>query len=161
MNTSPNNNNKPNEVDIMDCFEFDQKVNIMSGTNAMYCNYCKQTCSSSMSTLLATGPEILIIILNRGKGNEFNVKLNFKKDWDLKDYIERKDTGYLYELIGVITHIGESSMSGHFIAYCKEYFENTWLKFNDAMVDPVKNFQSEVIDFATPYLLFFKKIKKS
>ena len=161
MNTSPNNNNKPNEVDIMDCFEFDQKVNIMSGTNAMYCNYCKQTCSSSMSTLLATGPEILIIILNRGKGNEFNVKLNFKNDLNLQKYIERQETGYLYELIGVITHIGESSMSGHFIAYCKEYFENTWLKFNDAMVDPVKNFQSEVIDFATPYLLFYKKIKKS
>ena len=159
INTLPNNNNnKPNEVDIWDCFDFDQRNNIMSGENAMYCNYCKQTCSSNMCTILATGPEILIIILNRGKGNEFKVKLNFTPFLDLTHYIEMGNTGCQYELIGVITHIGESSMSGHFIAYCKEYWTNTWLKFNDAMVDPVKNFQNEVIDFAMPYLLFYKKI---
>ena len=153
-----NNNNNINEVNIMDCFDFDQKINNMSGDNAMYCNYCKQTCSSKMCTLLATGPEILIIILNRGKGNEFKVKLNFTPFLDLKNYIELNNTGCQYELIGVITHIGESSMSGHFIAYCKEYWTNNWLKFNDAMVDPVKNFKNEVIDFAMPYLLFYKKI---
>ena len=153
-----NFNNNINEVNIMDCFDFDKKVNTMSGDNAMYCNYCKQTCASSMCTLLATGPEILIIILNRGKGIEFNVKLIFTPFLDLSNYIEFSNTGCHYELIGVITHIGESNMSGHFIAYCKEYWSNTWLKFNDAMVDPVKNFQSEVIDFAMPYLLFYKKI---
>ena len=159
-NMLTNNNNNQNVVDIMDCFEFERKVNFMSGDNAMYCNYCKQTCASSMCTILATGPEILIIILNRGKGIEFNVKLNFTQTLDLAEYIEIKETGCKYELIGVITHIGESSMSGHFIAYCREFWKNTWLKFNDAMVDPVKNFQSEVIDFAMPYLLFYKKIKQ-
>ena len=157
MNTLPNNN-KPNEVDIMDCFDFDKRNNIMSGENAMYCNFCKQTCSSNMCTIMATGPEILIIILNRGKGNEFKVKLNFTQTLNLDKYIELNETGCQYELIGVITHIGESSMSGHFIAYCKEYWTNTWLKFNDAMVNPVTNFQNEVIDFAMPYLLFYKKI---
>ena len=37
-----NNNglNNKNEVDIYDCFEFDRKVNYMTGDNAMYCNYC-------------------------------------------------------------------------------------------------------------------------
>ena len=153
-----NPNINQNVVDIFDCFEFERKVNFMSGDNAMYCNYCKQTCASSMCTILATGPEILIIILNRGKGIEFNVKLNFTPFLDLSNYIELKETGCQYELIGVITHIGESSMSGHFIAYCKEYWNNTWLKFYDAMVSPVNNFQSEVIDFANPYLLFYKKI---
>ena len=49
-------------------------------------------------------------------------------------------------------------MSGHFIAYCKDLWDNnTWYKYNDAMVDLVNNFQSEVIDFATPYVLFYKK----
>ena len=152
------NNNKQNEVDIFDCFEFERKVNIMSGDDSMYCNYCKQICASSMCTILATGPEILIIILNRGKGIEFNIKLNFTQTLDISNYIELKETSCQYELIGVITHIGESSMSGHFIAYCKEYWNNTWLKFYDAMVSPVNNFQSEVIDFANPYLLFYKKI---
>ena len=154
---SNNFNNNLNEVDIMDCFAYDQRMNLMTGDNSMYCNYCKQTCDSLMCTKLATGPEILIIILNRGKGIEFNVKINFTVDLNLQNFIEIQNTGCYYELFGVITHIGESGMGGHFIAYCKEYFNNQWLKFNDAMVDPVTDFKKEVIDFAMSYLLFYKK----
>ena len=156
FNFNPNCNQ--NEVDLMDCFEFEKKVNFMSGDNAMYCNYCKQTCASSMCTILATGPEILILILNRGKGIEFNVKLNFYENLDLSNYIEIKETGTQYELFGVITHIGESSMSGHFIAYCKDLWDNnTWYKYNDAMVDKVNDFNGDVVNFAMPYVLFYKK----
>jgi ubiquitin C-terminal hydrolase len=160
MNNSNNFNfNFANEnlVDIYDCFNFDRKINFMINDNAMYCNYCKQTCNSSMRTILTTGPAILIIILNRGKGIEFKVKINFYLDLDLSNYIELQDTGCKYDLFGVITHIGESSMSGHFISYCKSYWDNNWYKFNDAIVTPVKDFQTEVIDFAMPYLLFYKK----
>ena len=154
-----NNNFNTNMVNIYDCFNFDRKINSMSGDNAMYCNYCKQTCASQMCTNLTTGPEVLIIILNRGKGIEFNVKINFCLDLDLSNYIEFRNTGCQYELVGVITHIGESSMSGHFIAYCKSYWDNKWYKFNDAIVSPVNDFKTEVIDFAMPYLLFYQKKK--
>ena len=155
-NNNFNNNN--NEVNLYDCFDYDRKTNEMNGDNAMYCNYCKITCNSSMITNLVTGPEILIIILNRGKGNEFKIKINFSLDLDLSNYMELENNGCKYELFGVITHIGESGMGGHFIAYCKEYWNNKWLKFNDAIVNFVSDFKSEVIDFAMPYLLFYKKI---
>ena len=151
------NNINNNIVNIYDCFDYDRKLSFMTGENAMYCNHCRQTCNSSMCTYLATGPEILIIILNRGKGIEFNVKINFYLELNLNNYIELQNTGTQYELFGVITHIGESSMSGHFIAYCKDLWTNQWLKFNDAIVSQVNNFQSEVIDFAMPYLLFYQK----
>ena len=154
---SSNGLNNTNIVDIYDCFFFEQRINYMMGENAMYCNYCKQTCGSAMCTFLATGPEILIIILNRGKGIQFNVKINFYLELDLSNFIELKDTGCYYELFGVITHIGESGMGGHFIAYCKDMWTQQWLKFNDAIVSPVSNFKSEVIDFAMPYLLFYQK----
>ena len=160
MNNNFNNFNNSNMVDIYDCFIFDQKVNVMSGENSMYCNYCKNTCTNSMRTFLTTGPEILIIILNRGKGIEFNVKINFYLEIDISNYIEMNDVGNMgwkYELFGVITHIGESGMGGHFIAYCKEFWTNKWLKYNDAIVSPVNDFKSEVIDFAMPYLLFYQK----
>ena len=151
-----NNNIVNNIVDIYDCFLYDQKINFMCGENAMYCNYCRQTCGSSMCTLLTSGPKILIIILNRGKGIEFNVKINFYPEINLNNYIEKKDFNWQYELFGVITHIGESGMGGHFIAYCKEFWTNHWLKYNDALVSPVNDFKSEVIDFAMPYLLFYQ-----
>ena len=157
-NNNLQNNFMNNEVDIYDCFNYERKINLMTGDNAMYCNYCKLTCNCMMCTNLATGPEILIIILNRGKGIQFKVKINFYTELNLSNYIELQNTGTKYELFGVITHIGESGMSGHFIAYCKEYWNNQWLKFNDAIVEPVKDFKSEVIDYAMPYLLFYKKI---
>ena len=144
-------------VNIYDCFNYDKRDNTMAGDNAMYCNYCKNTCACNMSTNLATGPEILIIILNRGQGIQYKVKLNFNEDLNLYNYIDFKETGTQYDLFGVITHIGESSMSGHFIAYCKDLWDNTWYKYNDAIVDKVKNFKGEVVDFAMPYVLFYKK----
>jgi len=146
-----------NEVTIYDCFNYDKKPNIMSGQNMMYCNYCRQTCNSSMCTLLCTGPEILIIILNRGKGIEFKVKINFLEDLNLNGYISMPNTGCFYKLIGVITHLGESGMGGHFIAYCKNPINYQWNKYNDSTVTPVYDFKGEVIDYAMPYLLFYQK----
>jgi ubiquitin C-terminal hydrolase len=146
-----------NEVNIYDCFFYDQKINYMTGSNIMYCNFCRQTCNTSMRTILSTGPEILIIILNRGQGIQFNVKINFLEEINLENFIEMKQTGCIYKLIGVITHIGESGMGGHFIAYSKNPISNEWNKYNDSIVSPVSNFKKDVIDFAMPYLLFYQK----
>ena len=148
-----------NIIDIYDCFNYDRKINVMLGDNSMYCNYCKMVCTGSICTVLTTGPEILILLLNRGKGIEFDVKIRFYEDLNLFHYIEYKQTGYNYKLIGVITHIGESSMSGHFIAYCRDPISNKWHKYNDAIVNEVINFENEVINFAMPYLLFYQKVK--
>ena len=153
-----NNMFNNNEVNIYDCFEYDKKISFMTGQNAMHCNYCQKTCNSSMCTVLTTGPIILIIILNRGKGIEFNVKINFVEQLNLANYIQFGNTGVNYELIGVITHLGDSGMSGHFIAYCKSPISKTWYQYNDAMVNPVNDFKKDVIDFAMPYLLFYQKM---
>ena len=146
-----------NEVNIYDCFFYEQRMTYMTGTNIMYCNFCKQNYQSSMRTILATGPEILIIILNRGKGIQYEVKINFLEEINLASFIEMNQTGCDYRLIGVITHIGESGMGGHFISYCKDPISNQWHKYNDSIVSEVSNFQKEVIDFAMPYLLFYQK----
>ena len=150
--------NNENEVSIYDCFDYDCKINLMDGDKSMYCNYCKQNMTFSLATHLVTGSEILILILNRGKGIEFNVKINFVEELNLYNYIEYKNTGYQYRLLGVITHIGESSMNGHFIAYCRDPINQKWYKYNDAIVNEVNDFQNEVINFAMPYLLFYQKI---
>jgi len=146
-----------NVVDIYQCFEFDKRICLMSGDNSMYCNKCQISTPCNICTNLVYGPNILIIILNRGQGKQFDVKLNFYEDLNLNNYIEIKQTGVNYKLIGVITHLGESGMSGHFIAFCKDPDEKKWYKFNDAIVSPVENFKSEVIDYAMPYLLFYQK----
>ena len=157
-NYNLNNNFSTDTVSLFDCFEYSQKINLMSGENQMFCNFCRKNNDCCMQTILIDGPEILILLLNRGKGIEFNVKILFDEYLNLSQFFQN-DTKFNYKLIGVITHIGESSMSGHFIAYCRDPIDDkSWIKYNDSLVSDVIDFQKEVIDFAMPYLLFYQKI---
>ena len=146
-----------NRVSLYDCFNYETKYNPMFGANSMYCNFCRINTNSMTKNNLITGPEILILLLNRGKGLEFNVKILFEEYLDLYNYIEYKDSGYKYKLFGVITHIGENGMGGHFIAYCCDPETRQWNKFNDAIVTEVQDFYNEVINYGVPYLLFYQK----
>ena len=117
-----------NSVNIYDCFDYNQKLEFFTGENSMYCNNCKSQQPASYNTLLFTAPEIMIIVLNRGKGIEFNVKLDFYEELNLQNYVQFNNFGYLYNLIGVVTHLGESGASGHFIAYSKSPVDNQWYR---------------------------------
>ena len=44
----------------------------------------------------------------------------------------------IFELYAVICHIGPSSMSGHFVAYCKNSIDKKWYKYNDSLVNECK-----------------------
>ena len=154
----PNNNqNMINSVNLDDCFRYNQKIEHFTGENAMYCNICKYQYPANYQTVLSTGPEILILILNRGKGIEFKVRCEFVLQLNLYEYIEMKNTGYMYDLVGVVTHLGENDASGHFIAYCKSPIDNNWYQYNDDLVFPVNNFVNDVINYAMPYILFYQK----
>ena len=147
-----------NFLNIYDCFDYDIKVNLLYGENSMACNYCKQNTNGKMSTCLTTGPEILILLLNR-QGIEFNMKLNFMEELDLSNYIQYKNTGTKYKLFGVVTDLYEKGKEGHFIAYCKDPISQSWYKYNDAIVSDVEeqDFQYEVINGSFPFILFYQK----
>ena len=147
-----------NSVNIYDCFNYNEKLEIFQGENSMYCNNCKQQLPASYQTTLYTTPEILILVLNRGKGIEFPVKLEFYEDLNLMNYVKMQNTGFQFKLIGVVTHMGESGASGHFIAYCKSPISSEWYQYNDSCVTLVVNFKQQIIDYAMPYILFYQKI---
>lgn len=147
-----------NIVDIYDCFDYNRKAERFFGQDAMYCNMCKAQMNSTFQTTLYYSPNILIIVLNRGKGIQYKVKLKFDEVLDITNYSEESaKTGAIYDLIGVVTHMGESGASGHFVAHCKSPIDNKWYTYNDDMVFPVKNFQTEILNYAMPYILFYQK----
>ena len=153
-----NNMNNPNSVNIYDCFEYLQKDEIFSGDNAMWCNICNGLIPCKNKTVIYTGPNILILILNRGSGIQYKVKLDFYEKINLDNFIIKKDKpNMIYELYGVVTHLGESGESGHFVAACKIPCNNKWYRFNDAIVTPINDIQSEIINFGMSYILFYKK----
>ena len=101
----------------------------------------------------------MILILNRGKGNIYDVKLDFTEKIDITDYVlQKNNTKINYSLYGVITHIGQSGPSAHFVASCKSSIDNNWYRFNDAFVNPINNVQKDIIEFGTSYILFYQKI---
>ena len=147
----------PRKLTVYDCLKELLKDEILSGDNQIYCNKCKEMCNSINRTTLYKTPNILILILNRGKGNSFDCEIEFssKKNLDLSRYnIINKDSPKEYELFGVISHIGESSDEGHFIAYCK-HFDDNWYMFNDSIAKCVG--ENELTN-GVPYILFYRNI---
>ena len=148
-----------NSVNINDCFDYNQKTEEMSGDNSMYCNICQRQEAAFYQSYIVDSPEILIIILNRGKGIEFNVKLEFPEYLNIANYIRVKNNNsYNYKIIGVVTHMGESGASGHFVAYCRSPIDDQWYNYNDDLCFPVNDFKKNVIDYAMPYILFYQKV---
>ena len=162
-NSIQNNNNNiqinNNHVSIYECFNYNQKTDFFTGENKNYCPICKQLWDSNYTSKIFISPNILILILNRGKGNIYDVKLDFTETIEITQFVLQKDKSQLiYNLYGVITHIGESGPNAHFVASCKNSIDHKWYRFNDAFVNPINNLQKEVIEFGTPYILFYQKV---
>ena len=148
-----------NIVNIDDCFIYNQKTEVLTGENKNYCNLCKQLCDSLYTSKIYTSPIILILILNRGKGNIYKVKMDFQNTIDITNYVIEKDNPrIIYNLYGVITHLGESGPNAHFVATCKSPVDGKWYRYNDAIVTPISDFKKDVYNFGVPYILFYEKI---
>ena len=146
-----------NSVNIIDCFNYNQKPDLMEGENAMFCNICNKSQNSSYQNYIVDSPEVMIIILNRGQGIQFKVKLEFTEFLNISQFVRNNNNGCNYKLIGVVTHMGESGATGHFVAFCKSPIDEMWYNYNDDLCFPVNNFKEQVIDYAMPYILFYQK----
>ena len=87
------------------------------------------------------------------------MKLDFTLQIDITEFVSLKTERTIYDLYGVITHIGKSGPNAHFIASCKSPIDNNWYRYNDDLVSLITNIQSDVIDFGVPYILFYQKHK--
>jgi ubiquitin C-terminal hydrolase len=143
-------------ITIYDCFKYFQRIEHFSGQNRMHCKYCNSEQCAKYCNLLYSSPIILSIMINRGKNNEdFNEPFIFHTELDLSDYVEENKNSAKYYLIGVICHVGESSMNGHFFAYCRSVKNSPWYIYNDNFVTQCD--ENRILKENTPYLLFYHK----
>ena len=145
------------DVDLYECFEYNAKTDLMTGDNQMYCNQCNKLCDAFYTTILYSSPIYLVINLNRGKGAVYECKVNFPEQLSIINYITNKNGYTAYELYAVICHLGPSSMSGHFVAYCRNRIDNKWYLYNDATVTLCTR-KDQYTD-GMPYILFYKALK--
>ena len=147
-----------NTVTLEDCFNYYEYPTIL---NDYYCNICKCQCSCNYINKLSVLPNIIIIILNRGKGLEHKVNISFQNEnLGLSKFVEYSSSieDSTYELIGLVTHYGDSSVSGHFMARCKSPIDDEWYLYNDSIVQKIGYFNNETFAQGNPYILFYKKI---
>ena len=144
------------DVNIYNCFEYYNKIDLMSGENKMYCNNCQKCWDSYYQNILYILPKYLIINLNRGKNAAYQCKVLFPEQLDITNYVTYKDMNTKFELYAVICHIGPSSMSGHFVAYCRNRMDQKWYLYNDAIVTLCQ--QPNEYQNKMPYILFYRSL---
>ena len=154
------------DINIYDAFESMNKEEKFEGDNMIYCNHCQNLCNAYHQQLIYTTPRILILVLNRGKNNmDYQGNFQFDSEIDLTNILVNKNNQFKkYFLIGVITHLGESGDSGHFIAYCRNKRREYFQCYNDAVVCKLKkndnaygkNQSDNIYEKKTPYILFYQ-----
>ena len=145
------------DVDLYECFEYNRKIDLMNGENQLFCNICNKLCDTFYSTTLYSGPNYLIINLNRGRGAVYECKVNFPEKLNIFNFVTYKHGITAYELYAVICHLGPSSDSGHFVAYCRNRIDNKWYLYNDAFVNLCT--RPKQYTEGMPYILFYKALK--
>ena len=153
------------DLNLYDAFACEQEEEKLEGENMIYCNNCRQLAPGSHKQDFYTLPPILIIILNRGKNNQdFNEEFKFEETLDFtdKNIIINNQSYKKYYLCGIITHLGESGSSGHFIAYCRNNLNDNFLCYNDDSVSTVglldamsAKISYEANERKTPYILLY------
>jgi ubiquitin C-terminal hydrolase len=149
--------NPNTEVNLIDCFSYYQKDEYMLG----YCERCNNNNAQIISrTKLFNFPTYLIILLNRGKGIQFNIKINFPEFLDTNQIVLNPNG--IYQLYGVVKHFGDNSSSGHFTAYCRSPVDNCWYFYNDAIVTPINEQEKyKIQENGLTYILFYRQYKNN
>ena len=152
INSSENNN-----VNIYDCFEYYQKKEYLSGEDSFYCDICKTEYSWNFAEFIYSLPNILILILNRGRGNLYFVRLEYYTELYLTNFVEAKQNNeiIIYDLIGVIIGLSDSHIN--FIAICKSPIDGLWYQYNDGFVSQVQDFKIDELYYSMPYVLIYQK----
>ena len=147
------NNSNNNAVSIYDCFQYNQRDIILNGS---YCNNCKNISDFNISSKILVGPNILIIILDRGNNNPY-VKLDIQLTIDLTNYILKKDSPtMIYYFYGIFIYSGNDTSSSNITYYLNEN-DNHWYKYNNEGINPINDIPKNFIESVSPSILFYKK----
>ncbi|ESL06491.1 ubiquitin hydrolase [Trypanosoma rangeli SC58] len=152
------------------------------------CDGCNLTTTASSHQYLRTLPEVFVVHLNRFTFDTQTLRrekvtrpVSFPLQWDLADYTNRwrqeqelqqqgsevSDSGITttaacdaahYELIGVVNHIGDTAVSGHYTFHGKANATGGWYLFDDAEVAKLQHrFQGTRASSKEAYMLVYQR----
>ena len=103
-------------------------------------------------------PQYLIIVLQRGALGQQKITTSIKYDTTLTlpTNIMQTFQSHQYRLIAICYHIGDTLLSGHYIA--KTYHEGQWYEHNDARVKPINPSELKDSGNTTAYIIIYQRI---
>ena len=128
-----------------------------SKKGSFFCPYCKKNTNGLIEDFICILPKYLIIILDRGKDDNFECPFKFVKTIDLSNFTEiicetnNEKNNFEYELL-CVTYLNKKP--SHTIAFCK-HFNGKYYLFDDEELDEI---EFEKIKENKPFLLFYKRV---
>ena len=142
-----------NNIDIYDCIKKFSSRETLDEGNDWYCSCCKVNQKAYKTIRINYAPNILMIQLKRFK-TDGNIKIDNFIDFPIKNLnLKVHHISETYDLMGIINHYGNISF-GHYIAVCKNYYNNKWYKYDDSSVIEIS--ENEIVS-KDAYVLFYKK----
>ena len=148
---------KNDRFNILDGFKDNEEKQKLIGDNQYMCPKCKKLVDAETFNKIIEPPLKLILNIDYGINKKYNIiALDFEDELDITDFLSFiLENNIKYRLCSVCTHIGVSGERGHYIAFCKNFKNNKWYKFNDSSCGECKNYE---IYNDNPYLLIYEKI---
>ncbi|KAK6112299.1 Ubiquitin carboxyl-terminal hydrolase family protein [Brugia pahangi] len=101
--------------------------------NSFKCTNCKRTTQIQRSSRILRAPNLLLIQIKRFNsfGGKIGVHVNFNLRLDLEQYIHRAGESHVYELTGIVQHMGNAVEHGHYIAVVRGFDGRSYYMFDD------------------------------
>ena len=150
---------------LQDCLKKFTSVEVLQGANAYKCKGCDKKVTAKKQFSLDQLPAVLTFQMKRfdvfrGGAAKIHRKIGFPTVLDATPYSSDPCDSTLYELVGVVVHMGTTLTSGHYYAYCRSP-AGSWLRLDDETVTHVK-VETVLQESSGAYMLFYeRKINRS
>ncbi|XP_024945389.1 ubiquitin carboxyl-terminal hydrolase 48 isoform X2 [Cephus cinctus] len=118
-------------------------VEQLAGQNQYHCTTCNDKKDATRFIRLDSLPDTLNIqllrfIFNRdtGQKKKLNACITFPMELDMSEFIKCPPQTHVYNLMGILSHKGQSAHSGHFVANIRNS-DGQWHELSDDKVDEV------------------------
>jgi hypothetical protein len=143
---------------------------VLCDSNQFYCGVCQHKCDAIRTVHLETLPPVLNLQLMRfvydaatQTKKKLHTMIEIPKVLEFQLMIS-SGTGFCttvaYELSGIVSHFGESTHSGHYIAELRDECTGSWYRFNDNVVELMKH-PPALTSKAAYMVLYSRKDKKT
>ncbi|ETV77365.1 hypothetical protein H257_08802 [Aphanomyces astaci] len=113
----------PDVVTVEDGLRRAFGVTALTGDNSYECAYCNRRCPAVRTSAIAEWPHVLVLrVLRFAVGEKRTIKKNgqpiqYTSELNMSEFATVDHADIVYELRGVVLHLGSSLTSSHYIAY--------------------------------------------